>query len=81
MSDWEIVTTVGTEEEAALVTGFLESAGIAAKVESLLFHQEPVNFGRLGEVRIHVPAERLAEARAVLAEAVPGAVDAEPPVE
>lgn len=78
MSDWEIVTTVGTEEEAALVAGFLEAAGIAAEIESLLFHQEPVTFGRLGEVRVRVPADRLDEARAVLAAAPEGAVDDEP---
>ncbi|MCM2269324.1 MAG: DUF2007 domain-containing protein [Thermoanaerobaculia bacterium] len=78
MSDWEIVTTVGTEEEAALVAGFLEAAGIAAEVESLLFHQEPVTFGRLGEVRVRVPADRLDEARAVLAAAPEGAADDEP---
>jgi hypothetical protein len=81
MTDWQTVTTVGTDEEAALVAGCLEAAGIRAEIESLLFHQEPVNFGRLGEVRVHVPAERLAEARAVLAEALPGDADGEPPVD
>jgi len=73
MSDWEIVTTVGTEEEAALVAGFLAAAGISAEVESLLFHQEPVNFGRLGEVRVLVPSAQLDAARAALAEAPLGA--------
>jgi len=67
MSDWEIVETVGTEEEAALIAGFLESAGIPARVESLLFHQEPVTFGRLGEVRVHVPAASADAARQALA--------------
>lgn len=77
MSDWEIVTTVGTEEEAALVGGFLEAAGIPAEIESLLFHQEPVTFGRLGEVRVRVPADRLDEARAVLAATPEAAADDE----
>lgn len=81
MSDWEIVSTVGTEEEAALVAGFLESAGIPAEIESLLFHQEPVTFGRLGEVRVKVPAERADEARAALAEAPPPDADSESPTE
>jgi hypothetical protein len=81
MSDWETLTTVGTEEEAALVAGFLDAAGIPAEIESLLFHQEPVTFGRLGEVRVKVPAERLEEARAALASAPPLAADAEPPGE
>ena len=65
---WESVRVVGTEEEAALLAGFLEESDIPCEVESLLFHQEPVNFGRLGEVRVKVPAERLAEAEALLAE-------------
>ena len=68
MTDWQIVRTVGTEEEAALVAGFLGSAGITTQIESLLFHQEPVTFGRLGEVRVLVPAGSLAEARTALEE-------------
>lgn len=68
MADWEIVTTVGTDEEAALIAGMLEAAGIRAEVESLLFHQEPVNFGRLGEVRVRVPAAQAEAARRILAE-------------
>jgi hypothetical protein len=66
MSDWEIVRTVGTEEEATLIVGFLESAGIAARVESLRFHQEPVNFGKLGEVRVLVPADSVVSATELL---------------
>jgi hypothetical protein len=66
MPDWEIVRTVGTEEEALLIVGFLESAGIPARVESLLFHQEPVNFGSLGEVRVRVPPDSLDAARSAL---------------
>jgi len=65
---WEIVETVGTDEEAALIAGFLQSRGVPALVESLLFRQEPVTFGRLGEVRLRVPAERVAEARRLLEE-------------
>ena len=68
MPDWEIVRTVGTDEEAALIAGFLDSAGIPTQVESLLFHQEPVNFGKLGEVRVLVPAGSLDAARTALAE-------------
>jgi len=69
MTDWEIVTTVGSDEEATLVAGYLEAAGIPAEIESLLFHQEPVSFGRLGEVRVRVPADQLEAARRVLASA------------
>lgn len=68
MSDWEIVETVGTEEEASLVAGFLEAEGIASRIESLLFHQEPTTFGALSEIRIHVPASDLERAREILAQ-------------
>lgn len=54
---WPIVRIVGTEEEARLVQGFLANQDIPAQVESLLFHQEPVTFGRMAEVRIRVPVE------------------------
>lgn len=71
MEGWEIVRTVGTEEEASLVAGFLDSRGIEARVESLLFHQEPVNFGRLGEVRVLVQTADAERAREVLEEESP----------
>jgi len=70
---------VGTDEEASLIDGYLESEGIAARVESLVFHQEPVTFGRLGEARILVPAGDAEKARRLLAEReVPSDEDAEP---
>lgn len=65
---WEIAEVVGTDEEAELIAGFLAGAEIPCEIESLRFHQEPVNFGSLGEVRVLVPSERLAEAQQVLAE-------------
>lgn len=65
---WPILRTVGTDEEAELIAGYLRSNELPAEVESLLFHQEPVTFGRLGEVRVRVPAERLDEAERLLAE-------------
>jgi len=79
MADWEIVATLGTEEEAALVAGALEAAGIAAEVESLLFHQEPVTTGSLGEVRVLVRAADLDAARRALAEAQAADDATEPP--
>ncbi len=66
MNDWEIVETFGTEEQAAVVAGFLEAEGIPTAVESQLFHQEPVNFGMLGRVHVRVRAEDLERARALL---------------
>jgi len=69
MSDqWATVRTVGTDQEAELIAGYLRSCGVATKVEPLPRHQLPVTFGRLGEVRIRVPADRRAEAESLLAE-------------
>jgi len=65
---WEIIRTVGTDEEATLLAGFLRSHEIPAEVESLLFHQEPMTFGQLGEVRVRVPQLHAASARRLLAE-------------
>jgi|SRR3990167_3486233 len=70
--EWVIVATVGTEEDARLKAGYLESRDVPCAIESLLFHQEPVNFGRLGEVRLKVPAEYAEEAKRLLAERVTG---------
>ena len=75
--NWEIAETVGTEEEASLVAGFLEAEGIASQVESLLFHQEPATFGKLSEVRILVHAEDVDRARKL----IEAREDAEVPVE
>jgi hypothetical protein len=63
---WEVCDVVGTEEEAVLIAGFLRSRGIEANLESLVFHQEPVTFGRLGEVRVRVRGELAEEARKLL---------------
>lgn len=65
---WEVVATVGTEEEANILAGYLRANEVSAQIESLKFHQEPVNFGRLGEVRVRVPMEQRAEALRLLAD-------------
>ncbi len=77
MADWVVVSTAGTEEEASLMAGFLEAAGIVAQIESLRFHQEPVNFGPLGEVRVLVRAGDLEAARAALEGASPSSSEDE----
>jgi len=55
--EWVTVRTLGTEEEAALLAGFLDSRDIPVVVDSRLFRQEPVTFGQLGRVEVKVPAE------------------------
>lgn len=65
---WEVVATVGTDEEANILAGYLRAHEVSAQVESLRFHQEPVNFGSLGEVRVRVPMEQRQEALRLLSE-------------
>lgn len=65
---WEVVATVGTEEEANILVGYLRANELDAQVESLRFHQEPVNFGGLGEVRVRVPMEQREKALRLLSE-------------
>jgi hypothetical protein len=67
-TDWRAATIVGTDEDAALIAGFLNSNGIPAEVESLHASEFPADFGRLGEVHVMVPAERLDEALQLLAQ-------------
>ena len=64
--EWEIVKIVGTEEEATIVAGFLQSSGIESEVESLRASEFPADIGELANVNIRVPAERADEARALL---------------
>jgi hypothetical protein len=64
--EWPVAKVVESNEEAIFVAGFLNSGGIPAKVESLHVDELPVNLGALGEVRVHVPPDRLAEAQAAL---------------
>jgi hypothetical protein len=64
--EWEIVKIVGTEEEATIVVGFLQSSGIESEVESLRASEFPTDIGDLANVNIRVPAERAEEARALL---------------
>ncbi len=63
---WEVVAEVGDDEDATLIAGYLRSNDIPAEIESLRFHEGPVNFGSLGEVRVRVPRELRQEALELL---------------
>lgn len=64
--EWEIVKIVGTEEEATVVVGFLQSSGIDAEAESLRASEFPTDIGELANINIRVPPDRAEEARALL---------------
>ena len=50
------IASVGTEDEASLLQGFLEAEGIPAQIEDVKFHMEPINFGAMGDIRVYVEA-------------------------
>ena len=54
---WVEIESVGTDEEARLLQGFLEAEGIPCQVESLRIEAMPANLGGMGEIRIYVAAE------------------------
>jgi hypothetical protein len=76
--DWVAARIVGSDEEATLVVGFLNSNGIEAQVESLHSSEFPAEIGRLGEVHVMVPAERLEEAQQLLEQSEAEAAQAPP---
>lgn len=63
---WVEIASVGSDEESKLLAGFLEAEGIAAQIENLKFHMEPINFGTMGEIRIYVQQEDEQRAQALL---------------
>lgn len=67
-STWVEIATAPTEEDAKLLQLFLEGEGIPCQIESLRFDMAPVNFGRLGEVRVYVTAENEETAQQLLAD-------------
>ncbi len=54
---WVEIASTGTEDEAKLLQGFLQTEGIPAEIENVKFSMEPVNFGTMGDIRIYVSAE------------------------
>jgi len=66
--DWEILEVLSSEEEAAVICGYLESQGVPCQVESVHSHGFAFAVGGLSNVRVEVPANRVEEARRLLAE-------------
>jgi len=65
---WEILEVLSSEEEAAVICGYLESQGVPCQVESVHSHGFAFAVGGLSNVRIEVPTDRVEEARRLLAE-------------
>jgi len=65
--EWQIVKTVGSEEEATVIVGFLRANDIPAEVDSLHISELPLDIGEMSDVRVRVPPDRAEEARQLLA--------------
>jgi hypothetical protein len=63
---WVEITSTGADDEARIITGFLEAEGIPAQIENVKFSMEPINFGTMGDIRIYVAAENEAQAQQLL---------------
>lgn len=67
-STWVEIASVGTEEEANILQGFLDAEGIAAQIENLQFKMEPTNFGMMGDIRVYVRSQDEARTQTLLRE-------------
>lgn len=65
---WVEIASVGEENEAALLAGFLVAEEIPAQIEDVKFNMEPINFGAMGEIRVYVPKEHEQRAQELLRE-------------
>ena len=65
--EWEEVASVGDDEEALLIAGFLKAQGIPSEVEGAVNTAFPEDLGAFGLSRVMVPPERAEEARRLLA--------------
>ena len=65
--EWVEVASTGQDEEAMLIAGLLESEEIPVEIEGPSGGSPwPENLGAFGMSRVMVPADRAAEARALL---------------
>jgi hypothetical protein len=63
---WVEIASIGTDDEARLIAGFLDAEGIPAQVENVKFSMEPVTFGKMGDIRVYVSTQNEARAMELL---------------
>ena len=66
--EWVEVASVGDDEEAEIIAGLLESEDIPCEIEGPSATPWPETTGAMGLSRVVVPADRAAEAKALIAE-------------
>ena len=69
IEDLEIACTVFQEENAYILRGFLENAGIPCQLENLAFHAEPIPVAGLTKVRLWTKKSDVEKARQLIQEA------------
>jgi hypothetical protein len=65
--EWVEVASVGQDDEAELIAGFLDAQGIPSEVEGPSMSPFPEDIGGFGASRVMVPPDRAEEAKAALA--------------
>ena len=65
---WIEIASVGAEDEANLLRGFLEAEGIPSQIENVKFTEAPTTFGAMGDIRIYVGESDEARAMSLLRE-------------
>ena len=65
---WVEIASAATDDEARIMQGFLQAEGIPTAVESVKFNMEPINFGKMGEIRVYVSADDEEKAMSLLRE-------------
>ena len=66
--EWIEVAAANDDEEAEIIAGLLESENIPCEIEGSSASPWPETLGALGVSRVVVPADRAAEAKALIAE-------------
>jgi hypothetical protein len=66
--EWVAAASVGDDDKATLMAGFLEAQGIPAVVEGPANTPFPEDLGAFGMSRIMVPPDRADEAKRMIAE-------------
>ena len=65
---WVEIASSGTQDQATLISGFLQAEGVPSQIENVKFTMEPINFGAMGDIRIYVAAQDEARAQELLRE-------------
>ncbi|GJL79137.1 MAG: hypothetical protein NPINA01_21260 [Nitrospinaceae bacterium] len=68
IEELEIAFTVLQEENAYILRGFLENAGIPCQLENIVFHAEPIPVAGLTKVRIWTKKSDAEKARQLIRE-------------